>query len=67
VKKQEIIDAVKAGKSVKWENDLYDVLDWGEAGFCIVCSQNNHGVGLKSAFYNQSDDYDSESFYVVGE
>ena len=67
MKQQEIIDAVKAGKSVKWANDLYDVLDWGKGGICIVCSHNDYGVGLKSAFCNKPADYDSEEFYVVGE
>jgi hypothetical protein len=41
----EIKVAVKAGKTVCWKNSLYTVQRHGSK-FDIVCSVNNHSIGL---------------------
>ena len=49
--KVEIINALNAKKSVKWENDLYDViLHTGK--LYIVCSSNDDCVLLTDANFN---------------
>jgi hypothetical protein len=42
---KEIKQAVDKGLTVKWANDLYDVVK-GKDDYYIICSSNSHCIGL---------------------
>lgn len=43
---KEIIEAVKSGKIVNWKNELYEVRHDHDDQYCVVCTSNEHTVGL---------------------
>ena len=43
---QEIKNAVRAGKTVHWANDLYRVIPSGNDKFLVICDANQSCVGL---------------------
>lgn len=43
---QEIKDAIDSGKKVCWSNDMYDVIKDKLGQYLIVCSSNQHTIGL---------------------
>lgn len=50
MKVEEIKEAVRQGKQVKWASDIYDVrlhhYSNGEEDWLITCKANNHSIGL---------------------
>jgi len=42
----EIEEAVASGKTVHWGSAAYQVKQWPNGKFVIVCLQNNHAIGL---------------------
>lgn len=59
----DVITAVKEGKTVCWSNDSYEVIDGGKAGFLVKCISNGHCVGLMHTD-NVTSSYNAEDFYV---
>ena len=63
----EIKEAVDAGESVKWANDLYDVIKstWGE--YLIVCQPNGSTIGLHGREKYGRENHlngDEDDFYI---
>ena len=46
MKLQEIKDAVNNGKTVHWANEGYKVKRWQGDHWVVVCTHNDHAVGL---------------------
>jgi len=65
---EEIKDAVRQGKQVKWASDIYDVClhhySNGEEQWLITCQLNNHSIGLTWADEITLNGKEEE-FYVV--
>ena len=52
---EEIEEAVRSGKSVKWGNGAYDVVLWEKQDWImVVCNINQSAVGLGDTDYDIS-------------
>ena len=53
MKKEEIVEAVKAGKVVNWKSELYEVRHDYDDRYCVVCTANGNCVGLTTKSTNE--------------
>lgn len=60
----EIKKAVDEGKTVCWRQNNYVVEKW-KSGYEIVCTNNNHAVGLQRRD-NGEPTHDLTEFYIKG-
>lgn len=64
---EEIKRAVDAGESVKWANDLYDVVKSKFGEYLIVCQPNGHTIGLHGKAGTDRESHlngDEDQFYI---
>ena len=61
----EIKTAVDNGDRVKWANDLYDVVRGKNGEYAIVCSSNQHTIGL-TWMDGTTLNGKPEQFYIAG-
>ena len=63
----EIKEAVDAGESVKWANDLYDVIKSTRGEYLIVCQPNGSTIGLHGKEGTDRESHlngDKDDFYI---